>query len=100
MATVYDLRNAKGKTFKTSDFKVVDSGKTSADIKRGWYAYYVPYAAATTGENATAEVLAYYAITATKPAAATAVNVFRVFNTSFEDEYELLGLDMVELELI
>lgn len=92
MATVYPLvPSAIGKSFKTNAIKVVDAGKGLTDVKRGWFAYYVPKAG---------DVKAHYALTATKPADSTAVNVFKVFNTHFEDEYEILGLDMVELEIL
>ena len=85
MATVYPLvPSAVGKTFKTSHFKNIDSGNDVASIKRGWYAYFVP---------ASGDVASHYAVTATKPATETAVNVFKVFNIHLEDEYELLGMD-------
>lgn len=87
MATVYPLvPSAVGKTFKVNNIKVVDSEKKPEDVKRGWYAYY--------------DVDGKYAITATKPEASVAVNVFRVFKMHLEDEYELLGLDMAELEIL
>ena len=88
MANVYVQES--NKTFKTTAFKVVDASKTIADVKRGWYSYYVPKAG---------EVAGYYAITATKPTD-KGVNLYNVFNVHTEDSYELLGLDYVELEII
>ena len=91
MATVYPLTpQAVGKTFKTSDFKAATS-KDLKNVKRGWYAYFDP-----------TQVDGKYLLTDETPSAleATAKNVFKVFNVHFEDEYELLGLDMVELEIL
>lgn len=73
-------------SFKTSAFKIADSGKTADDVLKGWYAYYVPQA----GDTAP-----YYALTATKPTGKA--NVYTVVQLVQEDTGELLGLDMVEL---
>lgn len=73
-------------TFKVSNFKVADSGKDADDVKKGWYASYVP---------ATSSAKGYYSLSATAPTGSA--NVYRVVGMTTDTSYELLELPMVEL---